>query len=42
MSLLLIGTAIGGIGRFVLGMRIMTEGLKVAVGEMLRDILAGF
>lgn len=40
MSLLLIGTAIGGIGLFLLGMRLMTEGLKVAAGEMLRDILA--
>ena len=40
MSLLLIGTTIGGIGLFLLGMRLMTEGLKVAAGEMLRDILA--
>jgi phosphate:Na+ symporter len=30
----------GGIGLFLLGMRLMTDGLKVAAGEALRDILA--
>jgi phosphate:Na+ symporter len=39
-NLLLIGTTIGGIGLFLLGMRLMTEGLKVAAGEMLREFLA--
>ncbi len=31
---------VGGIGLFLLGMRLMTDGLKVAAGEALRDILA--
>ena len=39
MDLALIGGAIGGVGLFLLGMRLMTEGLKVAAGAMLRDIL---
>ncbi len=30
----------GGIGLFLLGMRLMTDGLKVAAGEALREILA--
>lgn len=40
MDLLLIFTFIGGIGLFLLGMRLMTDGLKVAAGDTLRDILA--
>jgi phosphate:Na+ symporter len=32
----------GGIGLFLLGMRLMTDGLRVAAGEALRDILAGW
>ena len=40
MSIVLIGGALGGIGLFLLGMRLMTEGLKVAAGPMLRNILA--
>lgn len=40
MNLILIGGALGGVGLFLLGMRLMTEGLKVAAGVMLRDILA--
>jgi phosphate:Na+ symporter len=31
---------IGGIGLFLLGMRLMTDGLKLAAGNALRDILA--
>ena len=31
---------VGGIGLFLLGMRLMTEGLKVAAGQALRQILA--
>lgn len=30
----------GGIGLFLLGMRLMTDGLKLAAGNALRDILA--
>lgn len=33
-------TFFGGIGLFLLGMRLMTDGLKVAAGETLRAILA--
>ncbi len=33
-------TVLGGIGLFLLGMSLMTEGLKVAAGTALRDILA--
>ncbi len=40
MSFLLFGGALGGIGLFLLGMRLMTEGLKVTAGAMLREILA--
>lgn len=40
MNLVLVGGALGGIGLFLLGMRLMTEGLKVAAGSMLRDILS--
>lgn len=32
----------GGIGLFLLGMKLMTDGLKVAAGDALRDILAGW
>lgn len=39
MNLVLIGGAIGGIGLFLLGMRLMTDGLKLAAGDMLRDVL---
>ena len=31
---------IGGIGLFLLGMRVMTDGLKIAAGDTLRSILA--
>lgn len=31
---------VGGIGLFLLGMRLMTDGLKLAAGNALRDILA--
>lgn len=31
---------IGGLGLFLLGMRMMTDGLKVAAGSVLRDLLA--
>ena len=39
MSLLMIGTLLGGIGLFLLGMTLMTDGLKLAAGRTLRDIL---
>lgn len=39
MSLDLIARLIGGIGLFLLGMRLMTEGLRVAAGRALRDVL---
>jgi phosphate:Na+ symporter len=35
----LIGGALGGIGLFLLGMRLMTDGLKVTAGAMLREFL---
>ncbi len=35
-----LGTFAGGIGLFLLGMHLMTEGLKVAAGDALRNILA--
>lgn len=40
MSFLLVGGALGGVGLFLLGMRLMTDGLKTAAGSMLRDILS--
>jgi phosphate:Na+ symporter len=40
MDLASIGGALGGLGLFLLGMRMMTDGLKLAAGSMLRDILA--
>ncbi|MGM0594908.1 MAG: Na/Pi cotransporter family protein [Pseudomonadota bacterium] len=36
----LIGTFAGGIGLFLLGMKLMTDGLKMAAGDALRHILA--
>lgn len=39
MDLGLLGSFIGGIGLFLLGMRMMTEGLKLAAGPALRHIL---
>jgi phosphate:Na+ symporter len=37
-----IPTLLGGIGLFLLGMVLMTEGLKAAAGEALRDVLGRF
>lgn len=39
-TLSLIGTFVGGIGLFLLGMRMMTDGLKMAAGDALRHILS--
>ncbi|HEX9715519.1 MAG TPA: Na/Pi symporter [Desulfurivibrionaceae bacterium] len=39
MNLSILGSFIGGIGLFLLGMRLMTEGLKVVAGNTLRTIL---
>lgn len=39
MSLSAVFAFIGGIGLFLLGMRLMTDGLKVAAGDTLRQIL---
>ncbi|MHB1227245.1 MAG: Na/Pi cotransporter family protein [Desulfurivibrionaceae bacterium] len=39
MTLSTLGNCIGGIGLFLLGMQLMTEGLKIAAGKTLRDIL---
>jgi phosphate:Na+ symporter len=39
MDFALIGSFIGGIGLFLLGMRMMTDGLKLAAGPALRHIL---
>ena len=39
MTLLLIGSLIGGVGLFLLGMKLMTNGLKFAAGKALRNIL---
>jgi phosphate:Na+ symporter len=36
----LIGTFLGGLGLFILGMWLLTDGLKIAAGDMLRDVLA--
>lgn len=36
----MLGSFIGGIGLFLLGMKMMTDGLKVAAGHALRHILA--
>ncbi len=35
----IVGTFVGGIGLFLLGMRLMTDGLRVAAGSALRRIL---
>ncbi len=40
MSLAAAFTFVGGIGLFLLGMRLMSDGLKVAAGDTLRSILA--
>ncbi|MFP4295931.1 MAG: Na/Pi cotransporter family protein [Halothiobacillaceae bacterium] len=40
MDPVLVLTFLGGVGLFLLGMRLMTEGLKVAAGDTLREILA--
>ncbi|MCX5863988.1 MAG: Na/Pi symporter [Deltaproteobacteria bacterium] len=39
MHLSILGSFIGGIGLFLLGMQLMTEGLKIAAGNALRTIL---
>ncbi|MBW2466296.1 MAG: Na/Pi cotransporter family protein, partial [Deltaproteobacteria bacterium] len=39
MSLLVIGSLLGGLGLFQLGMLLMTDGLKLAAGKTLRNIL---
>lgn len=39
MSLAWIGAAVGGVGLFLLGVRLMTEGLKVAAGRALGRML---
>jgi len=39
MTLGILGTLLGGIGLFLLGMMLMTDGLKLAAGKALRNIL---
>ena len=39
MTFLMIGTLLGGVGLFLLGMTLMTDGLKLAAGKTLRNIL---
>lgn len=39
MNLSLLGGLLGGIGLFLLGMQMMTDGLKIAAGQTLRTIL---
>lgn len=39
MNLSILGSFIGGLGLFMLGMQLMTEGLKIAAGNTLRAIL---
>lgn len=39
MTLSILGNCIGGIGLFLLGMQLMTDGLKIAAGKTLRTIL---
>jgi phosphate:Na+ symporter len=41
LSLQLLGTMAGGLGLFLLGMGLMTDGLKLAAGPALHRILAG-
>jgi phosphate:Na+ symporter len=40
VSLELAGRLLGGVGLFLLGMRLLTDGLRVAAGQALREILA--
>jgi phosphate:Na+ symporter len=40
MTLTILGSLAGGIGLFLLGMRLITEGLKLAAGHTLRNVLA--
>lgn len=40
MTLTMLGSMLGGIGLFMLGMRLMTDGFKYAAGRSLRGILA--
>lgn len=40
MSVAMLGGVLGGIGLFLLGMWLMTDGLKLAAGTALRDLLA--
>jgi phosphate:Na+ symporter len=39
-NLQMLGSFVGGIGLFLLGMKLMTDGLKVSAGQALRHILA--
>ena len=39
MNLAILGTLLGGVGLFLLGMTLMTDGLKLAAGKTLRNIL---
>jgi len=39
MTLLIIGSLLGGVGLFLLGMMLLTDGLKLAAGKTLRNIL---
>ena len=39
ISWTMVGSALGGIGLFLLGIHLMTTGLKVAAGDTLRDVL---
>lgn len=40
MSWFMLGSLAGGVGLFLLGMRLMTDGLKLAASHTLRDLLA--
>ena len=40
MNLAMLGSFAGGIGLFLLGMSLMTDGLKLAAGPSLERILA--
>jgi len=39
VNLAILGTLLGGVGLFLLGMKLMTDGLKLAAGKTLRNIL---
>jgi Na+/phosphate symporter len=39
MSLSQIGSVVGGIGLFLIGMALLTDGLKVSAGRSPQDIL---